>query len=208
MNVQSAYDVWSDIYDPQENKTRDLDATITNSLLATQSFHSILELGCGTGKNTQLFADISPSVHALDFSQGMLDKAQERIKSSHVKFSQADLTKPWPCKDNSYDLLSCNLVLEHIEQLDFVFSEACRVMKKEGQFFISEYHPFRQYMGKQARFEHNNETVLIPAFQHHVSDFLHAGKQAGLMLQNMDEHWHVADEGKLPRTLTLLFTKN
>ncbi|MCK7482074.1 MAG: class I SAM-dependent methyltransferase [Candidatus Moduliflexus flocculans] len=68
MDIQNAYNEWSDIYDTNANLTRDLDPTVTRSLLASRRFDSILELGCGTGKNTVFFAEIGERVHALDFS--------------------------------------------------------------------------------------------------------------------------------------------
>ncbi|NTU56864.1 MAG: methyltransferase domain-containing protein, partial [Anaerolineales bacterium] len=74
MDIQNAYNEWSDIYDTNANLTRDLDSTVTRSLLANRRFDSILELGCGTGKNTVFFAEIGGRVHALDFSQGMVEK--------------------------------------------------------------------------------------------------------------------------------------
>jgi len=67
-----------------------------------------------------------------------------------VTFAVADLTQPWPCEDQSIDLISCNLVLEHISDLSFIFAEGLRVLRDGGRFFVSELHPFRQYQGTQA----------------------------------------------------------
>ena len=50
MNIQSAYNEWSDSYDSDINLTRDLDSKLTRELLADLQLDSILELGCGTGK--------------------------------------------------------------------------------------------------------------------------------------------------------------
>ncbi len=76
-----------------------------------------IEAGCGTGKNTPLLARISCSVLSLDFSPGMLAKARTRVQQPHVQFQQADLLQPWPCGHAVADLVSCNLVLEHLERL-------------------------------------------------------------------------------------------
>jgi ubiquinone/menaquinone biosynthesis C-methylase UbiE len=207
MNIQDAYNEWSDIYDTNTNLTRDLDSNVTRNLLANRRFDSILELGCGTGKNTVFFAEIGANVHALDFSQGMIQKAKEKVQTENVRFERADLTKRWPCEDASYDLISCNLVLEHIEALSHIFSEAARVLKPNGIFLINELHPFKQYGGTKARFERPGGTVEVEAFVHHISDFLQAAESKGLRLVKLNEYWHEEDEGKPPRLVSFVFEK-
>ena len=207
MSIQNAYDEWSERYDTDENLTRDLDRHVTREVLAGQHFDSILELGCGTGKNTAFLVQIGTQVHALDFSEGMIEKAGEKVKAENVRFTVTDLTQRWPCEDRDYDLIICNLVLEHIENLSFIFSEASRVLKKNGRFLIDELHPFRQYEGKKARFDTGRGVTEIPAFVHHISDFLNTASVNGLMLVKLQEYWHNKDQGKPPRIVSFLFVK-
>ena len=51
-NVREAYDNWSTKYDSDRNLTRDLDSLITKQTFVNPQFNSIVEIGCGTGKNT------------------------------------------------------------------------------------------------------------------------------------------------------------
>ncbi len=207
MEIKNAYNEWSGIYDSNINLTRDLDSAVTRSLLANRRFDSILELGCGTGKNTVFFMEIGARIHALDFSEGMIQKAKEKVGTGNVRFEVADLTKRWPCEDDAYNLISCNLVLEHIENLSHVFSEAARTLKWGGQFLINELHPFRQYKGTKARFERGSETVEVEAFVHHISDFIHAADFNGLALVKLNEYWHEEDDSKPPRLVSFIFEK-
>ena len=207
MSIQNAYNEWSGTYDADENLTRDLDQKVTRESLANLHFDCILELGCGTGKNTVFIAQIGARVHALDFSEGMIEKAKEKVRAENVRFSVADLTQKWPCEDTSYDLVVCNLVLEHIEDLDFIFSEAARVLVQDGRFLINELHPFRQYEGKTARFGTGEAVTEIPAFVHHMSDFVNSASNSKLTLITLNEYWHEKDQGKLPRILSLFFEK-
>jgi malonyl-CoA O-methyltransferase len=46
--------------------------------LAEARPHLLIELGCGTGKNTAFYAQIAARVIALDFSIGMLANARVR----------------------------------------------------------------------------------------------------------------------------------
>jgi malonyl-CoA O-methyltransferase len=208
MTIQRAYTDWSITYDSDRNLTRDLDLMVTSQILSGRQYQTILELGCGTGKNTGLLVQLSEQVYALDFSIGMLEQAKRKIQSGRVGFAVADLTKPWPCRDKSVDLIVCNLVLEHVSDLSVIFAEAQRVLVPDGEFFISELHPFRQYGGTKANFQRGQETIEIPAFVHHLSDFIEGASQNGLALESVREWWHEADENKLPRLLTFIFEKS
>ena len=207
MSIQKAYNEWSETYDTNQNLTRDLDQRVTRETLVHLRFDSILEIGCGTGKNTAFLVEIGERVHPLDFSEGMIEKAREKVKAENVKFLVADLTQKWPSENRSYDLIVCNLVLEHIEDLSFIFSEALRVLQEQGRFIINELHPFRQYEGKKARFDTEKGVTEIPAFVHHISDFLNAAATNGLRLVKLNEWWHEQDQGKPPRIISFIFEK-
>src|SRR3954466_15153138 len=121
MNVLEAYAEWSHTYDDDRNLTRDLDEDVMRRTFAGAKYGTILEIGCGTGKNTALLAAIADRVQALDFSEAMIERARRRVLSEKVKFTVSDLTNRWPVADSSINLISCNLVLEHLENLSFIF---------------------------------------------------------------------------------------
>ncbi len=205
--IQTAYTEWAATYDTDRNLTRDLDQVVTRTILAGRSYRSILEIGCGTGKNTPLLAQIGDHVHAIDFSAGMLVRAKAKGFGSKVTFSVADLTQPWPCADQSADLIACNLVLEHIADLSFVFAEAARTLTPAGHLFVCELHPFRQYLGSKATFQRGEERTEVSAFIHHIGDFLDAAARTGFILTDFKEWWHGDDRGTPPRLVSLLFAK-
>ncbi len=207
MSIQNAYNDWSVTYDSDRNLTRDLDEKVTKKILANLHFNSIIEIGCGTGKNTSFLSQIGESVHAIDFSVGMINKAKANLQADNVTFEVADIAKQWCYKNNSADLIVCNLVLEHIENISFIFSEAFRVLKKSGQFFVCELHPFRQYQGTKANFQQDESTTEIPSFVHHVSDFIGAAETNGFTLKSFKEWWHEEDYNKPPRLVSFMFVK-
>jgi ubiquinone/menaquinone biosynthesis C-methylase UbiE len=207
MSIQAAYDYWAATYDLDRNLTRDLDQVVTRKTLAHRHCRSILEIGCGTGKNTPLLADIGEKVLALDFSQAMINRAKEKLPLDHVTFAVADLTCSWPCDDQSVNLVVCNLVLEHIGDLSFIFSEAFRALLAGGDFFICELHPFRQYQGIRANFKRDQGTIEIPAFVHHISEFIHTAHSNKLTIESFNEWWHEDDQDKLPVLVSFLFKK-
>ena len=84
MKVQKGYNAWAQIYDSNANKTRDLEGVVLRKVLKEYSFDHVLELGCGTGKNTFWLAERSQCLLGLDFSKEMLERAKEKNKYQHV----------------------------------------------------------------------------------------------------------------------------
>jgi len=77
----------------------------------------------------------------------------------------------------------------------------------EGWFFVCELHPFKQYQGKQATFRKGNRVTKIPAFVHHLSDYLEAAISNKLELLELKEWWHAEDQGETPRLVSFIFMK-
>lgn len=206
MNNQEAYNTWSANYDAVVNKTRDLEARALREIISGENLN-ILEIGCGTGKNTVWLLSKAKYLIGTDFSEEMLAKAKEKITAENVKFQQMDLREEWGYDENSFDLITCSLVLEHIENLDFVFRQARKVLKPNGLFYIGELHPFKQYQGSKARFDTATGVFELECFIHHVSDFFNAAKKSDLDLTELKEWFDGDDKTNIPRLLTLVFQR-
>ncbi|HHH53101.1 MAG TPA: class I SAM-dependent methyltransferase [Bacteroidetes bacterium] len=206
MSIRAHYDHWSKIYDFNDNKTRDLDQKATIEVLNKYSFDSVIELGCGTGKNTQWLLKKANKIYGLDFSEKMLDLAKLKITSDKVKFIQCNILQDWPITEKNFDLITSSLTLEHIENLNDIFAKAYSYLRKSGLFFISELHPFKQYLGSKAKFEENNKTTELKTYIHNISDFLDSGDKAGFKLIELQE-WFDEDDINLPRLITFVFQK-
>ncbi|TRO67214.1 class I SAM-dependent DNA methyltransferase [Christiangramia sabulilitoris] len=204
MSVEKAYDSWSSSYDLNENKTRDLDKSITKNVLGDLRFDSVLELGCGTGKNTEWFQTRAGRVLGIDFSREMLQLARQKFPGDKICFTRADLNHPWNWTSEKFDLLTFSLVLEHFKDLSFIFQESLAKMKAGGYLFISELHPFKQYLGSKARFETKNGSVELETYTHHISEYIDSASKQGLNLIRLDE-WFDEDGKRPPRILSILF---
>ncbi len=205
MKVKDSYDAWAKSYDAMENKTRDLEAIVLRETFLNPHYGNILELGCGTGKNTGWLSQKADFVTALDFSSEMIAKAQAKIEAENVTFTQTDITQQWPVKPGWSNLITCSLVLEHIEDLRFIFKEAARVLKRRGKFYICELHPWKQYQGKKANFETNEGKHAPQAFLHHISDYLNAAKAEGFHLLDLNEWFDDSSRENSPRLISLVF---
>ena len=204
MNNRQAYNDWSATYDTVENKTRDLEARALRESLAGENL-DILEIGCGTGKNTVRLLTKARKLVGVDFSEEMLARAKEKITDEKVEFRRMDMREGWDFKDESFDLITCSLALEHIENIEFVFAEARRVLRGGGRFYIGELHPFKQYQGSKARFETASGVFELECFVHHISEYFQAGKNNDFQCAGLDEWFDDDDRSNIPRLLTMIF---
>lgn len=208
-DVARAYDAWAASYDEMANATRDLDARVVRRHERLAAGRDVVEIGAGTGKNTEWLAQHARSVTAMDFSEGMLARARQRVTSPAVRWARHDVRERWPVADESADLVIANLVLEHVETLAPVFVEAARVLRPGGSLLVCELHPFRQLRGGQAQFvDERGETVRVAAHLHDVSDYLRALVDAGLTFRALGE-WRddERDRASIPRLLSVLGEK-
>lgn len=207
MNISDSYNSWANTYDSMDNKTRDLEAEVLRNSFLNPHYANILELGCGTGKNTGWLSEKADFVTAIDFAKEMISKAQKKILAENVTFVQADITDEWPVNQGWANLITCSLVLEHVKDLTFVFEEAERCLKRRGMFYICELHPIKQYTGSQAKFETPDGVHKPAAFTHHISDYLNCAKEMGLKLVDLNEHFDDKNKKEIPRLVSMIFEK-
>ena len=203
--IKSDYNKWAFEYDQNINPTRDLDKIATKKSLYNIDFSFVLELGCGTGKNTEWLITKARKLIGIDFSESMLNIAKKKIVSKKAIFINADLNKQWNVKNNSFDLATINLVLEHIKELDHIFNSLFSKLKKGGKCFICEIHPKRQLKGSKARFKVNQLETTLDTFLHSEKDYIQGAEMAGLRFLDKD-NWY-DNENDNPRLISFLFEK-
>jgi len=205
MQTKDAYNSWSKTYDTDINKTRDLEGEAIRYVLKIISADHILEIGCGTGKNTVWLKDKCTHLTAIDFSAEMLEQARQKIKDDKIIFAEADITKPWNFE--TVDLITCSLVLEHIENLAFIFEQASKTLNSGGQLYIGELHPYKQIKGSRAKFEQDGNLLQLEYFIHHISDYFTVAHKAGFVCENLQEWFDTDDRNQTPRLISYLFRK-
>ena len=207
MSIKKAYNSWAGQYDTNENKTRDLDIKATIETLSKYKFSYVLELGCGTGKNTGWLLSKAEQVIGLDFSQKMLDIAREKKTDHRVEFKSAYLNKDWGIENRFADLITSSLTLEHIDDLNPIFNQANQKLKANGIFFISELHPFKQYSGSKAKYETENGVEELKVYIHHISDYVYSAENNNFELLEINEWFDDKSEKEIPRLISFVFRK-
>ena len=208
MNIKEAYKEWSNQYDTNENKTRDLEAVALRAVLSKMDINKVLEFGCGTGKNTVWFEQNAKEILSADFSEAMIAKAAEKINSPKVQFTVADINEPWDFSKEKFDLVSFSLVLEHIQNIEAVFNKINQVTESGAFVYIGELHPFKQYAGSKARYNTPEGEQIVTCYTHNMSDFIKAANKYNFSLMDLEEWFDDNDRSQIPRILTLLFKKH
>jgi SAM-dependent methyltransferase len=111
------------------------EAEITR-LTAGRRFRRVLELGCGTGKQTVLLAPHAEEVWAIDLSAESLRQAEARCARAgyrNVKFLQQSIVT-LPAEERSVDaIFSYGDVISHVhDAYRQVFAESARVLARGG----------------------------------------------------------------------------
>jgi ubiquinone/menaquinone biosynthesis C-methylase UbiE len=206
MDTQEAYNRWAQSYDTVVNKTRDLEQEAAKNFLIDADFSEVIEIGCGTGKNTVWLAEKAKSLLAVDFSEEMMNVARQKINSSHVKFKHADIRHPWHL--HKATLISCSLVLEHIEDINVIFEQVSLTLEKGGCFYLCELHPYKQLQASRAKFEHEGKLVQLEYSVHHVADYFQLAQKNELTCTRLEEWFDDNDRNTVPRLISFLFRKN
>jgi malonyl-CoA O-methyltransferase len=187
--IRGGYDRWSEIYDQEANPLIGLEEPVVREALGDVGGLSVLDLGCGTGRHALWLAGAGASVTAVDFSEGMMEKARAKPGAEKVRFLVHDLHERLPFADGAFDRVVSGLVLEHLHGLAPFLSEARRVLKPGGRAVVSGMHPAMFLRDVRARFHDpaTGEKVEPGSVEHTVGDLVMAAVGAGFTLAGVDE---------------------
>lgn len=97
---------------------------------------SILDIGCGYGRDSKIFADKGFKVTGIDLSKKMVKIARKLVKNADFKAMNMMTLN---LKKESFDAIWANAAFCHISKKDIpkAIKEAYRVLKKNGIFYLS-----------------------------------------------------------------------
>jgi ubiquinone/menaquinone biosynthesis C-methylase UbiE len=203
-DTRELYDEWAVTYDTVANPTRDLEKRACEAVLGGLNFDTAVELGGGTGKNTAWLAGRSLRLISVDLSPEMQAAAKRKVSAANVEFRIGDVRGNWDFAEPA-ELITCSLILEHVEDLNYIFHEAAKILRPGGRFYICELHPFKQYTGSKARFESDEGLKVLECFRHHITDYTTAAMANGFTIERMDEWIDEDDREGIPRLISFMF---
>src|SRR5262245_16220782 len=96
----------------------------------------ILDLGCGTGRFSQVLAShFNAVVVGLDPSQKMLERATRKQHGCRIHYARGR-AEAVPLTDNSVDLIFISMVFHHFENPIAAARECRRVLHPDGMVFV------------------------------------------------------------------------
>jgi ubiquinone/menaquinone biosynthesis C-methylase UbiE len=103
----------------------------------------VLDLACGEGYNTRILAKKGANVTGVDFSEELIQlaKREEEREKLGIRYCVLDATGLKEFSRNSFDLVTCFMSLQDIEDHKEAISEVARVLRNHGRFIFSIPHP-------------------------------------------------------------------
>lgn len=161
-----AYDLLASHYDNQGFNAVEAFADELQREFLTSLKHqkTVLDFGCGTGRNIPILKTMVNEVIGLDASPNML--AQLKQKYPEVKTFCTTEDGGMPFKQNTFDLIFCTLTLGYVKQTQLLFHEWNRVLKPGGHIILIDLHPTLNQEGKSRNFKKGNKKIVIDSQAH------------------------------------------
>lgn len=100
----------------------------------------ILDVGCGSGPLSAALAARGAVMTGFDSSPAMIDLARRRM-GGNADLCVADLGRPLPFADDTFDDAVASLVLHYLQDWSGPLKELRRVLKPGGRLILSVNHP-------------------------------------------------------------------
>ncbi|MBN2027799.1 MAG: class I SAM-dependent methyltransferase [Actinobacteria bacterium] len=101
---------------------RELEIRTMRSILARRKLSTVLEIGCGNGYSTFIYAKEFPDmkIYATDFSQPLIDIAAEHYANDNIAYALWDITDEgaFPFDIAKFDLIFSQRVIQNLPTWD------------------------------------------------------------------------------------------
>lgn len=146
-DAHEVYDRSAESYaetNPHVHPRADYEWPMVQDLLHEVDGLRVLDAATGSGHYAAALAERDADVVGVDASAEMVAEARER-HGAVAAFERADLRERLPFDDGAFDLVVCQLTLEHVEDWDPVMAAFARVLADGGELVVSTDHPFSTY---------------------------------------------------------------
>ena len=123
----------------------------------------ILGLACGGGQQGPVFAIKGYDVTIMDFSKSQLERDDMVAKREGLKINtvQGDMTKPFPFENETFDIIFNPVSNVYVEDLENIYKEASRVLKKGGLLMVGFMNPWIYMYDADIVWDKPDEELLL-----------------------------------------------
>ena len=138
--IEENFSKYARDYD-QHSRVQNLCASILIKEVNTDSFSSILDIGCGTGNYTKLLASKFPQakIKAVDISAKMIEVAKEKLGGKEIEFIVADAESL--NLEEEFDLVSSNASFQWFQDLESDLTRYKKTLRRGGSILFSTFGP-------------------------------------------------------------------
>ena len=145
--VRSSWDAlaafWDERIEAGKTWQRHLIYPPVERLLELEPGERVLDVACGNGELARRMADLGGQVLAVDFSEGMLERA--RAHGGQVEYRHVDATDEEALlslgESSSFDAVVNNMAIMDLETIEPMVRAASRLLRPFGRFVFSTLHP-------------------------------------------------------------------
>ncbi|XP_074655067.1 putative methyltransferase DDB_G0268948 [Tubulanus polymorphus] len=185
---------------PQELRKAVLEFLAGSNL--SPPYGQLVDVGCGSGQSTPLFADQFKTLIGVDYSEAQIEEAKRRNKHQNIIYLVQDAYS-LPSEDSSTDLVTCAASI-HWFDLPRFYEEVRRVLKPEGVLAAWSYrYPDIEYEGHPEASERASEVIK----QLFTREWIDAGLRPRPDSDGLYADMPVCFEGSEKRFLTRLDLK-
>jgi ubiquinone/menaquinone biosynthesis C-methylase UbiE len=162
---------------------------------------TLLDAGCGPGIHLKKYIERGAAGFGVDISDRMIELARQYCPEGDFKVCNLQSL----CfEDDSFDVVTSSLVLDHVKDISTAVREIVRVMRPGGQLYFSAVHPieymFRDtekdkfvpshtYFDKHERYYNIvNSGRKFVGYSRELQDYFHACLSASLILRDFVEN--------------------
>ncbi|MFP4567844.1 MAG: class I SAM-dependent methyltransferase [Candidatus Woesearchaeota archaeon] len=129
---------------------RDIEVPAMIKLIGDVKNKIILDMGCGFADHAMHLSKKGyKKLVGFDLSDGLISVAQaQNIRDA--SFYVGDMSKKLNHASSSFDIVYSSLAIHYVSNINFLFKEVSRVLKKGGVFCFSTIHPVFNLMNQSS----------------------------------------------------------
>lgn len=137
--IQHSFDRAANSYDQHCHAQKSAGIKLTHLLKSHHSqAENLLDLGCGTGMNTQFLAEQYQhrAFHAIDISNGLLNIASQRLNKLNINIHNMDFDQ-LTAFDTNFDIIYSNMALQWSTHLFSLLTNTHSLLHENGTLAFS-----------------------------------------------------------------------